>query len=454
MPISTTNPATGETLKTFTAHTDAEVDAMISIAVEGFHALRSLDVEDRATLMHRAAELVEERASELARLMTLEMGKPLAQAEAEAKKCAWVCRHYADHTAAYLADEEVETDATRAFRRYLPLGPVLAVMPWNYPLWQVFRFAAPALMAGNVGLLKHASNVPQCAVAIEQIFHDAGFPNGSFQTLLIPGSKVERILRDERVRAATLTGSEPAGSAVASVCGELIKPTVLELGGSDAFIVMPSADLDEAVRIGVKARMQNNGQSCIAAKRFIVDTEVYDEFRDRYVAAVEALAVGDPMDANTDIGPLVDEGALSEILEQVAQAVKDGATLLTGGQRLDRTGAFMSPGVLEDIPPASRAYSEEIFGPVALLFRADGIEHALRIANDSPFGLGGSIWTTNELEMMRAVDELEAGATFVNSMTASDPRLPFGGIKRSGYGRELSHEGQRAFCNVKTVSIA
>ena len=454
MPIATTNPATGETLRTFTAHTDAEVDAMLNIAVEGFHALRSLDIDDRAKLMHRAAELVEERAPDLARLMTLEMGKPLAQAEAEARKCAWVCRHYAEHTAEYLADEEVETDASRAFRRYLPLGPVLAVMPWNYPFWQVFRFAAPALMAGNVGLLKHASNVPQCAVAIERIFHDAGFPDGSFQTLLIPGSKVERVLRDSRVRAATLTGSEPAGSAVASVCGELIKPTVLELGGSDAFIVMPSADLDEAVRVGVKARMQNNGQSCIAAKRFIVDTEIYSEFRDRYVAAVEALTVGDPMDPSTDIGPLVDEGALSEILEQVAQAVKDGATLLTGGERLDRTGAFMSPGVLEGIPYGSRAFREEIFGPVALLFRADGIEDALRIANDSPFGLGGSIWTTNELEMMRAVDELEAGATFVNSMTASDPRLPFGGIKRSGYGRELSFEGQRAFCNTKTVSIA
>ena len=444
MPIATTNPATGETLRTFTAHTDAEVDAMLNIAVEGFHALRSLDIDDRAKLMHRAADLVEERAPDLARLMTLEMGKPLAQAEAEARKCAWVCRHYAEHTAEYLADEEVETDASRAFRRYLPLGPVLAVMPWNYPFWQVFRFAAPALMAGNVGLLKHASNVPQCAVAIERIFHDAGFPDGSFQTLLIPGSKVERVLRDSRVRAATLTGSEPAGSAVASVCGELIKPTVLELGGSDAFIVMPSADLDEAVRVGVKARMQNNGQSCIAAKRFIVDTEIYSEFRDRYVAAVEALTVGDPMDPSTDIGPLVDEGALSEILEQVAQAVKDGATLLTGGERLDRTGAFMSPGVLEGIPYDSRAFREEIFGPVALLFRADGIEDALRIANDSPFGLGGSIWTTNELEMMRAVDELEAGATFVNSMTASDPRLPFGGIKRSGYGRELSFEGQRA----------
>ena len=454
MPIATTNPATGETLKTFTAHTDAEVDAAIARSVEAHHALKAMDVEERAALMLRAAEITEARADELARLATTEMGKPIAQGRGEAGKCAWVCRHYAEHTADYLADEVVDTDATRSFRRFLPLGPVLAVMPWNYPFWQVYRFAAPALMAGNTCLLKHASNVPQCALAMQEIFEQAGFPAGSFETLLIGGSKVERILRDERVRAATLTGSEPAGSAVASVCGELIKPTVLELGGSDAFIVMPSADLDRAVEVGVRARTQNNGQSCIAAKRFIVDAEIYDEFRARFAAALDALDVGDPMEEGTDIGPLVNPDALDEIMEQVGQAVADGATLVTGGTRLDRDGAYMSPGLLEDIPEGSRAYSEEIFGPVALLFRCDGIEDALRIANDSPFGLGGAIFTENEVEMMRAVDDLEAGATFINSMTASDPRLPFGGIKRSGYGRELAREGQRAFCNIKTVSIA
>ena len=454
MPIATTNPATGETLKTFTAHTDAEVDAAIARSVEAHHALKAMDVEERAALMLRAAEITEARADELARLATTEMGKPIAQGRGEAGKCAWVCRHYAEHTADYLADEVVDTDATRSFRRFLPLGPVLAVMPWNYPFWQVYRFAAPALMAGNTCLLKHASNVPQCALAMQEIFEQAGFPAGSFETLLIGGSEVERILRDERVRAATLTGSEPAGSAVASVCGELIKPTVLELGGSDAFIVMPSADLDRAVEVGVRARTQNNGQSCIAAKRFIVDAEIYDEFRARFAAALDALDVGDPMEEGTDIGPLVNPDALDEIMEQVGQAVADGATLVTGGTRLDRDGAYMSPGLLEDIPEGSRAYSEEIFGPVALLFRCDGIEDALRIANDSPFGLGGAIFTENEVEMMRAVDDLEAGATFINSMTASDPRLPFGGIKRSGYGRELAREGQRAFCNIKTVSIA
>ena len=454
MPIATTNPATGETLKTFTAHTDAEVDAAIARSVEAHHALKAMDVEERAALMLRAAEITEARADELARLATTEMGKPIAQGRGEAGKCAWVCRHYAEHTADYLADEVVDTDATRSFRRFLPLGPVLAVMPWNYPFWQVYRFAAPALMAGNTCLLKHASNVPQCALAMQEIFEQAGFPAGSFETLLIGGSEVERILRDERVRAATLTGSEPAGSAVASVCGELIKPTVLELGGSDAFIVMSSADLDRAVEVGVRARTQNNGQSCIAAKRFIVDAEIYDEFRARFAAALDALDVGDPMEEGTDIGPLVNPDALDEIMEQVGQAVADGATLVTGGTRLDRDGAYMSPGLLEDIPEGSRAYSEEIFGPVALLFRCDGIEDALRIANDSPFGLGGAIFTENEVEMMRAVDDLEAGATFINSMTASDPRLPFGGIKRSGYGRELAREGQRAFCNIKTVSIA
>jgi len=454
MAIATTNPATGDVVKTFQPHSDAEVDARIARAMEAFETLRAMDIANRAALMHKAGEITKEREEDMARLMTLEMGKPILQARGEAAKCALVCYFYADHAESYLSDDVVEFAHARAYRKYLPLGPVLAVMPWNYPFWQVYRFIAPALMAGNVGLLKHASNVPQCALMMEEIFREAGFPIGCFQTLLIGGSRVERVLRDERVRAATLTGSEPAGSAVASVCGELIKPTVLELGGSDAFIVMPSADLDRAVEIGIKARTQNNGQSCIAAKRFIIDADIYDDFRDRFVAEIEALTIGDPMEEDTDIGPLVDMDARDEIVGQVDAAVKAGATLVTGGKALERPGSFMSPGVLENIPHDSAAYSEEIFGPVALFFKANGIEDALRIANDSPFGLGGAVFTENEVEMMRVVDDLESGATFVNSMTASDPRLPFGGIKRSGYGRELASEGIREFCNVKTVSIA
>ena len=449
MPIATTNPATGETVKTFTPHTDAEVDARIAASAEAFEALRAMSIEDRAALMIRAAEITEARADELGRLATLEMGKPITQAVAEARKCAWVCRHYAEHTAEYLADEHVPTDHVASFKRYLPLGPVLAVMPWNFPFWQVYRFAAPALMAGNTVLLKHASNVPQCALAMEDIFREAGFPDAAFATLLIGGSKVERVLRNPAVRAATLTGSEPAGSAVASVAGELIKPTVLELGGSDAFIVMASADLDACVETAVKARVQNNGQSCIAGKRFIVDAEIYDDFRDRFAKAMDALTVGDPMDESTDIGPMVSEDAADELEAQVEAALKAGARRVTGAERGE--GAYFTPGIVENISPDSDSYSEEWFGPVAMLFRADGLEDALRIANDSPFGLGGSVWTENELEMEIAADRLEAGATFINSMTASDPRLPFGGIKVSGYGRELAAEGQRAFCNIKTV---
>ena len=458
MPIATTNPATGKVVKIFEAHSDAQVNSALARAQSGYEAMRALPMKERARLLHRAADLLDERADALADIITLEMGKPLAQARGEVTKCALGCRHYADHAADYLADEFVQTDAARSYRRFLPLGVVLAVMPWNYPLWQVFRFAAPALMAGNAGLLKHASNVPQCALAIQDVFEDAGFPDGAFQTLLIGGRDVERVLRDERIRAATLTGSELAGAAVASVCGELIKPTVLELGGSDAFIVLPSADMDRAVEVGLKARFQNNGQSCIAAKRFIVHADVYDTFRDRFVAAVETMTVGDPTDPATDIGPLVDAKACEAIVEQVENAVAAGATLATGGTRLGGPdhpgGAFMRPGVLEDIPESADVYRDEVFGPVALFFRARDLDHALAIANDSPFGLGGSVFTQNKAEIARVVDGLEAGATFVNSMTASDPRLPFGGIKRSGYGRELAYEGIRAFCNIKTVSVA
>ena len=450
MPIASTNPATGEVEKTFTPHTDAEVDARIAASLAAHEALRAISIADRAALMMRAAELTESSADAMAELATREMGKPVAQARGEALKCAWACRHYAERTAEYLADDAVDLgDGREAFRRFLPLGPVLAVMPWNYPFWQVYRFAAPALMAGNTVLLKHASNVPQCALMMDAIFAEAGFPEGAFATLLIGGSRVERVLRDSRVRAATLTGSEPAGSAVASVAGELIKPTVLELGGSDAFIVMESADIDRAVEVGVTARTQNNGQSCIAAKRFIVDAPVYDEFRAKFATAMEALTLGDPLDASTDIGPLVSEAAAAELEGQVEAALAGGATRVVGATR--GRGAFFHPGIVEDIPEDSESYHQEWFGPVAMLLRADGLEDALRIANSSPFGLGGSIFTENPLDMEIAADRLEAGATFINAMTASDPRLPFGGIKRSGYGRELAAEGQRAFCNTKTV---
>ena len=454
MAIQTLNPATGKSVKTFTPHTDAQVDLAIGKSVVAHHALRDLSFGERSKLMNAAADILNKETDDFAAIMTLEMGKTFKAAKAEAEKCAFVCRYYAKHAESLLADESVETDASKAFRAYLPLGPVLAVMPWNFPFWQAMRFAAPALMAGNTGLLKHAANVPQCALALEDIFARAGFPDGAFQTLLIGGDKVERVLRDDRVVAATLTGSEPAGSAVAKTCGELIKPVVLELGGSDAFIVMPSADLDKAVKVGTLARTINNGQSCIAAKRFIVHADVYDDFKDKLAAAFKNLKVGNPMKDDTDIGPLSGKSALETITSQVNAAVKAGAVRVCGAQAIDGAGFFFTPGILENIPEDAPVYSEEIFGPVALLFKVNSIKDALALANDSPFGLGGSIFTNDKAEQEMAIRELQAGATFINSATASDPRLPFGGIKRSGFGRELSREGIRAFCNVKTVSIA
>ena len=454
MAIQTQNPATGKIVKTFDAHSDAEVDEAIGASVEAHIILRDWSYGDRAKAMLKAADILETEAERLGEIMTLEMGKPLKGAKAEAEKCAWVCRHYAETAEDYLADEIIESGASKSYRKYLPLGPVLAVMPWNYPFWQVMRFAAPALMAGNTGLLKHASNVPQCALAMEDIFKRAGFPEGAFKTLLIGGSKVERILRDDRVRAATLTGSEPAGASVASICGEEIKPTVLELGGSDPFIIMPSADLEEAVKVGTTARTQNNGQSCIAAKRFFVHADIYDDVKSRFVKAFEALNIGDPMKEDTDIGPLVNKDGRDTIAKQVENAIKDGAKRVTGAESIDGDGYYFKPGIIEDIPESSDAYHEEIFGPVMLLFKVESLDEAIKIANESPFGLGSSVWTTDKAEQEKAITRIEAGATFINSMTASDPRLPFGGIKRSGYGRELAAEGIRAFCNVKTVSIA
>ncbi|MEU0970561.1 NADP-dependent succinic semialdehyde dehydrogenase [Streptomyces sp. NPDC005917] len=457
MPIATVNPATGETLETFEAMDQNELERRLELAEATFRTYRTSSFAERARLLHRAADLLEADQDDIARTMTTEMGKPLGQARAEAAKCAKAMRWFADHAEELLADEEpAETDvkdsgASRVRVRYRPLGPVLAVMPWNFPLWQVIRFAAPALMAGNVGLLKHASNVPQTALYLEDLFHRAGFTEGCFQTLLIGSAAVDDILRDERVRAATLTGSEPAGRAVAATAGEMIKKTVLELGGSDPYVVMPSADIDRAAKIAVTARVQNNGQSCIAAKRFIVHTDVYDAFTERFVAGMEALRMGDPMDEETDVGPLSSEQGRADLEELVEDARRSGAQVLCGGQRPDGPGWYYPPTVLAGIHRDMRIHREEAFGPVATLYRADDLDEAILIANDSPFGLSSNVWTRDEAEVDRFVRDLEAGGVFVNGMTASHPAFPFGGVKRSGYGRELSGHGIREFCNITTV---
>jgi len=453
MAINTINPTTGETVKTFDELTSAQLEAKLQLAATTFQTYRHTSFADRARSMTRAAEILESEKQEFGRLMTIEMGKPVKAAISEAEKCALVCRYYAENAQQHLADQVVETNAKRSYVHFQPLGPVLAVMPWNFPFWQVFRFAAPALMAGNVGLLKHASNVPQCALAIEEIFRRAGFPEGAFQTLLIGSDKVEDILKDARVVAATLTGSEPAGSSVASIAGKAIKKTVLELGGSDPFIVMPSANLAEAVTTAVKARTINNGQSCIAAKRFIVAAEIYNDFEQRFVEQMKALRVGDPLNEETDIGPLATSQILTDLDEQVKRAVAEGARVLSGGKRLDRPGNFYEPTVLVDINPSGPVSCEEIFGPVAMLFRVNDIDEAIRLANATPFGLGSAAWTNDRGEQHRFIEELEAGSVFINGMVASDPRLPFGGVKHSGYGRELAEFGIREFVNIKTVWI-
>jgi succinate-semialdehyde dehydrogenase/glutarate-semialdehyde dehydrogenase len=453
MPIASINPTTGETLKTFDALSASQIDEKLQLAADTFRTYRRTAFAERTRMMLRAAEMLETRKHELAKVMTLEMGKPIKAAVSEAEKCAWVCRYYAENAQQHLADAVVETNARKSYKRFQPLGPVLAVMPWNIPFWQVFRFAAPALMAGNVGLLKHASNVPQCALAIEEVFRDAGFPGGAFQTLLIGSEAVERILSDPRVAAATLTGSEPAGRSVASIAGKQIKKTVLELGGSDPFIVMPSANLKEAVSTAVKARTINNGQSCIAAKRFIVAAQIYDEFQQRFVSEMEALKIGDPMEESTDIGPLATQQIVNDLDEQVKRAVASGARVLTGGKKLDRPGNFYEPTVLVNLDSNAPVSCEEIFGPVAMLFRAANIAEAIEIANATTFGLGSAAWTSDEGEQAQFIDELEAGSVFINGMVASDPRLPFGGVKNSGYGRELAEFGIREFVNIKTVWI-
>ncbi|HKP76414.1 MAG TPA: NAD-dependent succinate-semialdehyde dehydrogenase [Longimicrobiaceae bacterium] len=452
MPITTINPTTGEELQNgLETLTPEQLEKKLAMAHEAFRAHRQTSLDERAARMRRAGDLLTTGKEVVARTMTEEMGKTFKAAIAEAEKCAWVCRYYADNAGRYLADEVVETDAKKSYVRYLPLGPVLAVMPWNFPFWQVFRFAAPGLMAGNVGLLKHASNVPRCAMAIEEIFRRAGFAEGVFQTLLVGADAVAGILDDPRVKAATLTGSTPAGSSVAERAGKRLKKTVLELGGSDPFIVMPTADLDKAAETAAKARCINNGQSCIAAKRFIVHADVYDAFVARFVRAMEALKVGDPMLPDTDVGPLAMESTRDDVERQVRDSVAAGARVLTGGERIEGPGFFYRPTILADIPEHAPAYREEVFGPVALLFRAADADEAIALANDSDFGLGSSVWTRDEAEAHRFVDELEAGMTFVNAMVASDPRLPFGGVKQSGYGRELGRAGIHEFANIKSV---
>ena len=451
--IVSINPATGETLRTFEPLADSQIEDKLARAAATYRTWRSTAFGDRKRMMLAAAEILEKEKAEWGRIMTAEMGKPIKAARDEAAKAASGCRYYAENAESFLGDEPIAIDGATNYIRYQPIGPVLAVMPWNFPFWQVFRFAAPALMAGNVGLLKHASNVPQCALAIEDIFRRAGFPEGAFQTLLIGSEQVHRIIDDPRIKAVTLTGSEPAGRQVAAQAGRDIKKTVLELGGSDPFVVMPSANLAAAAETAMKARTINNGQSCIAAKRFIVADKIAGDFERRFVERMLALKVGDPMDEATDVGPLATPQILEDLEQQVQKSVAAGARVLAGGKRLERPGNFYAPTVLADIPQNSPAYREELFGPVAALFRVPDMQAAIRLANDTNFGLGASIWTTDQKETARFIDEIEAGMVFVNGMVASDPRLPFGGVKNSGYGRELSIQGIREFVNIKTVSI-
>lgn len=453
MAIATTNPATGEVLKTFEPLSASQIEEKLHLAASAFKIHRRTSFAERAGKMMRAAEILEEEKDECAHLMTLEMGKPLKAAAAEAVKSASGCRYYAQNAEKFLADEMMETGAKRSFVRYLPIGPILAIMPWNFPFWQVFRFAAPALMAGNVGLLKHASNVPQCALKIEDILRRAGFAEGVFQTLLIGSEPVDRILNDPRVVAATLTGSEQAGIQVGVSAAKRVKKVVLELGGSDPFIVMPSADLHAAVAAAVEARVQNNGQSCIAAKRFIVSQKIADEFEHKFVKGMQELRVGDPFDESTQLGPLASADAVGSLDADVKKTVAAGARVLTGGHPLNRAGNFYAATVLADIPKESPAYKEELFGPVASIFRVQDVDEAIQIANDSRFGLGASAWTNDLGETERFINELDAGMVFLNKMVASDPRLPFGGVKYSGHGRELAENGIREFMNIKTVWI-
>lgn len=458
MPIESRNPATQEVYETFQALTEEAVEAALVRSTDAADALRLMSVQDRAAGLWRLAEVIDSHTDELARMATEEMGKTLVSAKAEVAKCASVCRYYAEHGPQMLADEPILIDDGHAYVAHLPMGPILAVMPWNFPFWQVMRFVAPSLIAGNPGLLKHASNVPRCALAIERVVLEAGFPQGAFQTLLIGSGQVEAIIRDSRVRGVTLTGSGPAGSAVGRVASDVIKPSVLELGGSDAFIVMPTADLDAAAKAAVVGRTMNNGQSCIAAKRFIVHDAVYDDFRNKFADRLEALKVGDPMAEDTDIGPLANAAAVDEVEAQVEASIRAGARQTVGAKRVTvdgfESGHWFLPGMLEDIPENAPAFRDEIFAPVALMFRVPSLEAAIDLANDSEFGLGSVIFTQDKSEVLHAVRRLDAGATAVNRIVASDPRLPFGGAKTSGYGRELAKDGLMAFVNRKTITVS
>jgi succinate-semialdehyde dehydrogenase / glutarate-semialdehyde dehydrogenase len=453
MAIATINPATGKSVRSFEPYTHARVNECIDRAVAAYRTHRWTSFAERAEHMRKAAGILDAECRELGQLMTLEMGKPFKAAMAEAEKCATACRYYADNAERFLADEPVEMEGSKAWVAFQPLGVVLAIMPWNFPFWQVFRFAAPALMAGNVGILKHASNVPQCALAIEDILRRAGFVDGAFQSLLVGSEMVEGIIADSRVAAVTLTGSEGAGRSVASAAGKNLKKSVVELGGSDPFVVMPSADLDSAVSTAVAARMINNGQSCIAAKRFIIHEKIYDKFLEKFVARVSAVKIGDPMDEKTELGPVATSAIRDELDAQVKASVAKGASVLTGGKKLDRDGWFYAPTVLVDIPTDAPAARDELFGPVASVFKAKNLDDAISIANGTSFGLGASAWTRNDAERDRFIAEIESGLLFINGMVASDPRLPFGGVKNSGYGRELGEFGIREFVNIKSVRV-
>jgi acyl-CoA reductase-like NAD-dependent aldehyde dehydrogenase len=453
MTMQSINPATEEVLASFEEHSAQAVNQALDRSIESFRAWKQQPFSQRSELMLRAAQVMRRDVDRLAGLITLEMGKPLAQSRAEVEKCAWCCEYFAENAETFLADIPKASSGTESYVAFDPLGPVLAIMPWNFPFWQVFRFAAPALMAGNVGILKHASNVPQCALAIEQVFRDAGFPEGAFQTLLIPGKRALTLVDDPRIAAVTLTGSEEAGARVAEASGRTLKPAVLELGGSDPFIVLADADVEAAARVAIDARFQNAGQSCIAAKRFIVVESVSDEFEERFRNGIEELVIGDPADAATRIGPLAKDDLLNTLEEQVRQSVNAGATIATGGQRLDRRGYFYAPTLITGVSTGMGVFTEETFGPAAALITATDADHAVALANDSRFGLGASLWT-KDLQRGKAIArEIEAGSVFINGMVASDPRLPFGGVKHSGYGRELADFGIREFVNIKTIWI-
>ena len=453
MPLETINPATGDLVKSFDEITKKEVDDIINHTHDAFLSWKNVSYSERSKLMMNAANVLKDKKEEYGKILTLEMGKPIKQATSEVEKCAWVCEYYAKNTETILKKELIETDASESYVQFDPIGVVLAVMPWNFPFWQVFRFAAPALMAGNVGILKHASNVPMSALAIEQIFLHAGFPQNVFKTLLISSSQVSDIIKNPKVKAATLTGSEHAGKKVASNCGKELKKTVMELGGSDPFIILKDANLDEAIDTAVTARLINNGQSCISAKRFIVVEDVYEEFEKKFVEKIKVVRTGDPMNEETELGPMAREDLLEELHDQVKRSVEKGAKLLCGGERLDQKGYYYPATVISNIQPGMAAYEEELFGPVASVFKAKDDEDAIRIANDSEFGLGASLWSNNLEKAKEFASKIESGSVFINGLVKSDPRLPFGGVKISGYGRELSHYGIKEFVNIKTVWI-